>query len=99
MRWIGGTPESIGQESAQWGEEVKGKVQEAGKETQSAQGSMEKTMGGIGMKAVGKVKGALGKAVGGGGDTSGKVYKMVERPEVVVVVALVPKILDHLLAQ
>ncbi|WP_115703505.1 type IVB secretion system protein DotA [Legionella sainthelensi] len=72
LRWIGGTPESIGQESAQWGEEVKGKVQEAGKETQSAQGSMEKTMGGIGMKAVGKVKGALGKAVGGGGDTSGE---------------------------
>lgn len=73
LRWIGGTPESIGQESAQWGEEVKGKTQEAGKETQQAQGSMEKTMGGLGMKAVGKAKGALGKAFGGSGnvDTSG----------------------------
>lgn len=72
LRWIGGTPESIGQESAQWGEEVKGKVQEAGKETQTAQGTMEKTMGGIGMKAVGKAKGALGKAFGGSGSTSGE---------------------------
>ncbi|WP_065236269.1 type IVB secretion system protein DotA, partial [Legionella santicrucis] len=72
LRWIGGTHESIGQESAQWGEEVKGKVQEAGKETQTAQGTMEKTMGGIGMKAVGKVKGAVGKAFGGSGDTSGE---------------------------
>ncbi|CAM3591647.1 hypothetical protein [Legionella longbeachae] len=42
LRWIGGTPESIGQESTQWGEEVKGKTQEAGKETQQAQGQMEK---------------------------------------------------------
>ncbi|KTD14649.1 defect in organelle trafficking protein DotA [Legionella gratiana] len=72
LRWIGGTPESIGQESAQWGEEVKGKVQEAGKETQTAQGTMEKTMGGVAMKGVGKVKGALGKAFGGSGSTSGE---------------------------
>lgn len=72
LRWIGGTPESIGQESAQWGEDVKGKVQEAGKETNQAQGSMEKTIGGMGVKGVGKVKGALGKAFGGSGSTSGE---------------------------
>ncbi|HHF7352124.1 TPA: type IVB secretion system protein DotA [Legionella anisa] len=69
LRWIGGTPESIGQETSQWGEEVKGKTQEAGKETQGAQGQIDKTLGGYGAKGVGMIKGALGKA-GGGGDVS-----------------------------
>ncbi|KTD71375.1 type IVB secretion system protein DotA [Legionella tucsonensis] len=69
LRWIGGTPESIGQETAQWGEEVKGKTQEAGKETQTAQGQIDKTLGGYGAKGVGMIKGALGKG-GGGGDVS-----------------------------
>ncbi len=69
LRWIGGTPESIGQETSQWGEEVKGKTQEAGKETQGAQGQIDKTLGGYGVKGVGMAKGALGK-LGGGGDVS-----------------------------
>ncbi|CAM2813869.1 defect in organelle trafficking protein DotA [Legionella steigerwaltii] len=69
LRWIGGTPESLGQETAQWGEEVKGKTQEAGKETQTAQGQIDKTLGGYGTKAVGAVKGGLGK-LGGSGDVS-----------------------------
>ncbi|HHF7366952.1 TPA: type IVB secretion system protein DotA [Legionella bozemanae] len=66
LRWIGGTPESIGQETSQWGEEVKGKTQEAGKETQTAQGQIDKTLGGYGAKGVGMIKGALGKGGGGG---------------------------------
>ncbi|MCE0722373.1 MULTISPECIES: type IVB secretion system protein DotA [Legionella] len=70
LRWIGGTPESIGQETAQWGEEVKGKTQEAGKETQGAQGQIDKTLGGYGAKGVGMIKGALGKAGGGGNVTA-----------------------------
>ncbi|WP_392538742.1 type IVB secretion system protein DotA [Legionella sp. 227] len=69
LRWIGGTPESLGQETAQWGEEVKGKTQEAGKETQTAQGQIDKTLGGYGVKGVGMAKGLLGKG-GGGGDVS-----------------------------
>lgn len=69
LRWIGGSPESLGQETAQWGEEVKGKTQEAGKETQTAQGQIDKTLGGYGTKAVGAVKGFMGKG-GGGGDVS-----------------------------
>ncbi|PWY54687.1 type IV secretion protein DotA [Legionella qingyii] len=67
LRWIGGTPEGIGAEAAQWGEEVKGKTQEAGKETQTAQGQIDKTLGGYGVKGVGMAKGLLGKGGGGGG--------------------------------
>ncbi|MGL5743389.1 MAG: type IVB secretion system protein DotA [Legionella sp.] len=71
LRWIGGTPEGIGQETAQWGEESKGQVKEAGKETQTAQGQVDKQLSGYGMKGLNKAKGALGGA-GGGGKVSGK---------------------------
>lgn len=70
LRWIGGPEESIGQESTRWADEVKSKNDEAGKETNQAQGAMQKSMGGMGIKAVGKAKGALGKAFGGSGNVS-----------------------------
>lgn len=46
LRWIGGTPESLGSDASQWGDEnVKGKLGEAGKGTQDAQGQMDKQLG------------------------------------------------------
>ncbi len=64
LRWIGGTPESVGQEAAQWGEEVKTKTGEAGKATQDAQGQMGNKLGGYGQKALGGISkpGGSGKA-------------------------------------
>jgi defect-in-organelle-trafficking protein DotA len=64
LRWIGGTPESIGQEASQWGEEVKTKTGEAGKATQDAQGQMGNKLGGYGQKALGGMSkpGGSGKA-------------------------------------
>ncbi len=64
LRWIGGTPESIGQEATQWGEEVKTKAGEAGKATQDAQGQMGNKLGGYGQKALGSLSkpGGSGKA-------------------------------------
>ncbi|HAT1773659.1 TPA: DotA/TraY family protein, partial [Legionella pneumophila] len=51
LRWIGGSPESFGQETMQWGEEAKGKVQDAGKETYGAE------------KAIGDKLGAKGQSM------------------------------------
>jgi defect-in-organelle-trafficking protein DotA len=66
LRWIGGNPESLGQESAQWAGEVQ-KQQDAGiKETRDAQGQIDKQLGGVGMKGLNKAKGALGGGGGGG---------------------------------
>lgn len=55
LRWIGGTPESIGQESSQWGEEVKSKSGEAAKATGDAQGQMGNKLGAYGQKAIGSI--------------------------------------------
>ncbi|CEG55847.1 type IVB secretion system protein DotA [Legionella fallonii] len=62
LRWIGGTPESIGQETAQWGEEVKSKVGEGSKATQDAQGQIGAKLGAHGQKALS----AISKPGGGG---------------------------------
>lgn len=80
LRWIGGTPESLGQESSQWGEEVKNKSGEAAKGTQDAQGQMDKQLGGYGQQAIGKTKGAIGKATGGGGNMSAQAGKSSTGP-------------------
>lgn len=70
LRWIGGSPESLGQESSQWGDELKSANKEAGGKTQDAQGQMDKQLGG---KAQGMVSGAKDKLSGAGkgkGDVS-----------------------------
>jgi len=69
LRWIGGAPETMGETTAQWGEEVKSAGKEAGGKTQDAQGQMDKTLGGYGQKAVGSAKEGLGQAGGSGGTT------------------------------
>ena len=61
LRWIGGAPESIGQEAQQWGEETKGKVSEAGKETGNAKAAMEKQMSGYANKGMASAKKAFGQ--------------------------------------
>jgi len=68
LRWIGGTPEGVGQESAKWGDqEVKGKSQEAAKSSADAQGQMGKQMGGGATKALG----GMGKSKKGSVKASG----------------------------
>ena len=42
LRWIGGQPEGVGQETMQWSEETKSKVTEGGKSTGDAGGAMAK---------------------------------------------------------
>lgn len=63
LRWIGGQPESIGQEAAQWGEEVKKHVEAGAQATQKAGGQMSKQLGGYATKAISKVGGSGGSKV------------------------------------
>lgn len=69
LRWIGGSPESSGQEAAQWAGEAKEQQKEGIDKTQGAQGQMDKQIGGAAMKGLGSAKKALGKG-GGSGDVS-----------------------------
>lgn len=62
LRWIGGQPESIGQEAAQWGEEAKGKVEGAADKTSKAAGQTDQQLSGYGMKAAGWGKSQAGKS-------------------------------------
>lgn len=62
LRWIGGQQESYGAETAQWGDEMKGKIGEAGTATLDKQAQMDKSMTG----KFGKAKKALGGGGGGG---------------------------------
>ncbi len=43
LRWIGGSPEGIGQEAQQWGEEVKSSSKEGGEKSYTAQQQVDKT--------------------------------------------------------
>jgi defect-in-organelle-trafficking protein DotA len=66
LRWIGGNPESLGSESAQWGDEmVKGKSGEASKGVQDSQAQMGKQLGAQGQKLAGAIKGKVDKAASG----------------------------------
>ncbi len=57
LRWIGGSPESIGAESSQWGDEmVKGKQGEAAKASQDSLGQSGKQAGGKGQEQGAKAK-------------------------------------------
>ena len=70
LRWIGGQPEGIGQETAQWAEEPKKQVEGAGQGTAKAQGQMGKALGGQAMKAFGKLSGSGAKTGAKGGSQS-----------------------------
>jgi defect in organelle trafficking protein DotA len=73
LRWIGGQPESIGQEASQWGDEAKEKIKGAGETTEKAQQQTSKQLMGYGKKGLASLQGSAPKATatgGGGGGTS-----------------------------
>lgn len=72
LRWIGGQPESTGQEAAQWGEEAKGQVSKGGDSTTKAAQQIDSQLSGYGQKAFGKVKDALSSKGPGAKLTPGK---------------------------
>ena len=71
LRWIGGG-ENVGQEAAQWKQEVQGKMQEGSKATEDASGAMTKQMQSTGLEMLGKGKKSAPStsvsATGDGGD-------------------------------
>lgn len=72
LRWIGGQAESVGADTAQWGEEAKGKVGEAGKETLAGQKAMDKKLAGGAADQLGKAKDSGGGSMeASGGDSGG----------------------------
>lgn len=71
LRWVGGQAESIGGETAQWGEEAKGRIEKGQEQTQMAQGQIDKKLAGYGQKGIDKAKSAVGGA-GGGQISAGK---------------------------
>ena len=70
LRWIGGQPETAGQDAAQWGQEIQSKLAEAGKDTASGQAQMDKQAVASATKAVGWLKDQAGGS--GGGSASGE---------------------------
>ncbi|WP_133130947.1 type IVB secretion system protein DotA [Legionella yabuuchiae] len=74
LRWIGGAPETIGSEAAQWGEEAKGKVEGAAKETSGAQAATQAQLQGKAQELIEKGKKGASKpdvkATGGKGAES-----------------------------
>lgn len=70
LRWIGGSPESIGEQTAGWGDELKSVGKEAGTATQGAQAQIDKQIGGYAQKAVGSIGGGMGDSMGGEGSAS-----------------------------
>jgi defect in organelle trafficking protein DotA len=77
LRWIGGQQESAGQETAQWSEDAKGKVESGAKATTGAAQQMDKQMSGFAMDKIKKVQGpGAGASASGGlqsaGDTTPK---------------------------
>lgn len=72
LRWIGGQPESIGAETAQWGEEAKGKVEKAGGDTAKASGQMDQQISSKAMGAISKAGGGSGKGGGSGSVSAGQ---------------------------
>jgi defect-in-organelle-trafficking protein DotA len=67
LRWIGGNPESLGQESSQWGDELKSKGTDTGKVTSDAQAQIDKNVGGTAQKGADKGINAIKSKFGGSG--------------------------------
>ena len=68
LRWIGGQPEQIGQESAGWAEDTKKQVGDGGKATDKAQGQIGKNVGGMANKGIKTAMGG-GSKLGASGAT------------------------------
>lgn len=72
LRWIGGSPESFGQETMQWGEEAKGKVEKAGEATYGAEKAIGDKLGAKGQEMLGKFGPQAKQISENAGDVSGK---------------------------
>lgn len=72
MRWIGGTPESLGQEAAGWGEELKSGLGKAAEETRGAQGQIGSKLGAIGDEQLDKIGMGTKSLTGGGGGSTAR---------------------------
>ncbi|KTD50385.1 defect in organelle trafficking protein DotA [Legionella quinlivanii] len=59
LRWIGGQPEGIGQETSQWAEEPKKQISDAGSSTAKAAQQIDKQLSGYAMKGVKKAASAV----------------------------------------
>lgn len=74
LRWIGGQPEGIGQETMQWSEETKSKLGEANKASIDSAGAMQKGMAAAATEAIKPGEGGQGgggSAQSTGGDSGG----------------------------
>jgi defect-in-organelle-trafficking protein DotA len=56
LRWIGGQPEGIGEQTAQWAEESKKEVEGGAKETGRASAQRDQQLGGYATSGLGKLK-------------------------------------------
>ncbi len=72
LRWIGGNPESFGQETMQWGEEAKGKVEKAGEATHGAEKAIGDKLGAKGQEMLGKFGSQAKKIAGDAGNVTAK---------------------------
>lgn len=63
LRWIGGPSETSGQEAAQWAQDVKSKMGEAGGKTTEGGAQVTKKLGGYAEKGIAKAKSAIGSSV------------------------------------
>ncbi|CAM2916972.1 type IVB secretion system protein DotA [Legionella worsleiensis] len=70
LRWISGSPESLGQDAAGWGEELKAGVKAGAEQTQGAQSQMGQKMGAIAGKRVGEMGSSIKSALQSGGEAS-----------------------------
>ncbi len=72
LRWIGGHAEQTGQQTAQWGEELKGKIDKAGEETGVAEAQAAKSAKGAATEAAkAAATGGESAAVDAGGAAAG----------------------------
>ncbi len=72
LRWIGGAPEALGEQAAQWSEELKQKAEKAGEGSSGAIGQTGKQLGGVAGKAMGAINPGVAGATAGEGTTSAK---------------------------
>ncbi|MBA2710975.1 MAG: type IVB secretion system protein DotA, partial [Tatlockia sp.] len=56
LRWIGGQPEGVGEQAAQWAEEPRKEVEGGAKETSRASGQRDQQLGGYATQGLGKLK-------------------------------------------
>jgi defect-in-organelle-trafficking protein DotA len=70
LRWVGGQPESIGEQASQWTQDTKGKIDKAAGDVDRSMGAMQK---GLAQEAMGGAKKIADKFKGksSGGDISG----------------------------